>query len=258
MAAPGTNMEQLAGNNRGLTLVELMIAILISFLVMAATYSFYRSQERTAMVQQELAVVQQDLRAAMQMLTRDIRMAGYDPRTTGNFGIVRSATFSNGAATPVTEPVTTTSTTFAATSDLDKDGDLDLVAADVDGNGTTDLREVEQVAYKLDTVNEELDKYSTTTGIIKWHVVAENISAIEFYYQLKDMSWTLNPTAAEMPNIRSVTVSVLAKAKARDPNYINRTIYTAASGAKFNAAPYNDNFRRRLLIETIQCRNTGL
>ncbi len=254
MAAPGNSMKRFVGSNRGLTLVELMIAILISFMVMGATYSFYRSQEKTAMVQQELAIVQQDLRAAMQMLTRDIRMAGYDPRTTRNFGIVRSDTFSNGS---VTEPVSTTSTTFAATSDLDKDGTLDLAAEDVDGNGNIDLREVEQIAYRLDAANEELDKYSTTTGVIEWHAVAENIEAIEFYYQLNDMvTWTLTPTAAEMPRIRSVTVSVLAKAKARDPGYVNTTIYTAASGAKFNAAPYNDNFRRRLLIETIQCRNT--
>lgn len=257
MVTFGSKIKKVRCNSNAFTLVELMIAILISFLLMSAVYAFYISQERTAYVQQELAVIQQDLRAAMQILTRDIRMAGYDPTSSDSFDIVLNATFDNGGA--LSEAVTTTSLTFAATSDLDGDDNLDLGAEDVDGNGNIDLREIEQIAYRFDAVNNELEKYSSTTGIIEWQVVAENIQAIEFWYQLDDATWTLAPTAAEIPRIRSIRVSMLAVSSLPAQNYTNTNVYTAGSGTPFNGgAAYNDNLRRRLLVETVQCRNSGL
>jgi len=234
----------------GFTLVELLLALGISSIIMGAVYAFYVSQQRHATAQQDIALVQQDLRAAMQIMERDVRMAGYDPTSAGIFGYVLNGTFS-------VEAVSTTSTQLACTMDIDGDGTIDLAAQDVDGNGSIDLREIEQVAYRVNA--NRLQRYSTTTGIVRWQDVAENIEAIEFWYQLADTTWTLAPTAAQLPNIRSVRISLLVRARQPDHGFFNPSVYVAASGTAFNGGlPYNDNLRRRLLIQTVECRNMGL
>ena len=80
---PGLTMK----NNKGFTIVELLVAMAISLIVMGSIYSVYQSQQRSYVVQEQVAVMQQNLRAGMTMLTRDIRMAGYDPTVSYSVGI---------------------------------------------------------------------------------------------------------------------------------------------------------------------------
>jgi prepilin-type N-terminal cleavage/methylation domain-containing protein len=62
---------------RGLTLVELMVAMAISFIVVGAVYRTFTSQQRTYSIQDQVAEAQQSARVAMNILMRDLRMAGY-------------------------------------------------------------------------------------------------------------------------------------------------------------------------------------
>ena len=70
----------------GFTLTELLVAMVIAGVVMAAVYSAYVSQQKSYEITEEVSAIQQNLRAAMFFLERDIRMAGYDPSGTDNFG----------------------------------------------------------------------------------------------------------------------------------------------------------------------------
>ena len=241
-------ISETIGRDSGFTLVELMLTMLIAGILMAALCSFYIAQQRTASVQQDLAIIQQDLRAATQMLTRDIRMAGYDPESTKRFGFVLNATFSNGAT--LSEAVGTGINQIAFSSDLNGNGSLDLAA----DPGAT-VGSIEQIAYRLD--GNRLQKYATTTGFIEWQTVAENIEGIEFRYQLRDGSWTNTPTAADLANISSVRVSILARATYPDQDFRNSFTYRTASGNTFGS-PFNDTFRRRMLELSIYCRNASL
>lgn len=63
----------------GLTLVELMVAMAISVIVMAAIYQVYQSQQRAYLTQQMVIEMQQNARSAMTLMKREIRMAGYKP-----------------------------------------------------------------------------------------------------------------------------------------------------------------------------------
>jgi len=62
--------------NRGFTLVELLVVIGIFGVIMGAVYSIYLTHLRNAYSQEELIDVQQNLRTAMDFITRDLRMAG--------------------------------------------------------------------------------------------------------------------------------------------------------------------------------------
>ena len=61
----------------GLTLVELMVALAIAFIVIGAVYQAFTSQQRTYNIQDQVAEAQQNARVAMNILMRDLRMAGY-------------------------------------------------------------------------------------------------------------------------------------------------------------------------------------
>lgn len=63
----------------GFTLVELMIAMVIAGIVLAAIYQAYRSQQKVYITQQMVIEMQQNARSAMTLMKREIRMAGYKP-----------------------------------------------------------------------------------------------------------------------------------------------------------------------------------
>jgi type II secretory pathway pseudopilin PulG len=62
---------------RGLTLVELMVALAICFIVIGAVYRAFIFQQRTYAIQDQVAEAQQNARAAMHILMRDLWMAGH-------------------------------------------------------------------------------------------------------------------------------------------------------------------------------------
>lgn len=64
-------------NNKGFTLVELMIAIAVSSVLMLGVSQIFSSSKRTYKLNTELARTQENVRYAVEEMARDIRMAGY-------------------------------------------------------------------------------------------------------------------------------------------------------------------------------------
>lgn len=233
-------------NNRGLTLVELMVALAIAAIVLTSVSTAFVSQQRTATSQDQVAEMQQNIRAGLNIMERDIRMAGYDPRHSVGAGIL-------------TANATQLRISLVADTDLD----------DNDNDGTTDevneLAIIEYRLYDAPVIDGDLDlgRQPLPAAI---QPAVENIDAVEFYYTLADGTQTLAPTPAQLGDIRAVQVSILARSGRPDPDFTNTATYTPASGnawdingaADGSGNPVNDNFRRRLLITTIQCRNMGL
>ncbi len=61
----------------GFTLVELMIAMVISLIILAGVVTVYSSSKRTHILQKELATLQENARYAFQSIAEDIRGAGF-------------------------------------------------------------------------------------------------------------------------------------------------------------------------------------
>lgn len=68
---------KLVGNKKGVTLIELLVALVISGVVIAGIYRIFTAQTRAYTVQEQVVDVQQNIRSVMEIILRDIRMAGY-------------------------------------------------------------------------------------------------------------------------------------------------------------------------------------
>jgi len=218
------------GNERGFTVVELMIAIAVGGIVMGAVMTSFLSQHRSYLAQDEVVEMQQNARVAMDMLTRDIRSAGYDPNRLGAGITVAAANnlvFTREDALPANGLETIAYSLF----------DAFAAAAPPTNDGLVD-----DLALQVTTAA------GTSAGR---QVVAENIEQLEFRYLDEDGNVT-----ATLADIRAIQISILAVASRPDQNFINTMTYTTASGAIWD--PVDDNLRRRLLITTVQCRNLGL
>ena len=86
--------------------------------------------------------------------------------------------------------------------------------------------------------------------------ISDAISGVEFNYILTDGTTTLNPLNSQLNSIIGVQVSLLARGSKADKNFVNTFVYSTAGGTSWG--PFNDNFRRRLGIATIQLRNLGM
>ncbi|MCG6973677.1 MAG: prepilin-type N-terminal cleavage/methylation domain-containing protein [Desulfobacterales bacterium] len=222
-------------SNQGFTLMELMIALVVSLLALGAIYSTFQSQHKSYRVQQETADMHQNIRAAMYYMQREIRMAGCDPIGIANARIITA----NATKINFTEDV------FGNTPGSNPDGATD------DPN--------EDITYSLDA---HKNLMRDTGGGNK--VVAQNIDALDFVY-LDGASPpnVLNPggidvPAADLSKIRAVEVTIVARTN--DPLLYgtqNNRKYLNQQGTQIYAAP-GDHVSRRILTSYIKCRNLGL
>jgi len=221
----------------GFTLLEMMIAMVIGLILSGGMYIAYTMQQRMYTTQDLVAEMQQNQRAALLVVGREIRMAGYDP---------------NGDLRPSEKIMTATATEFSFKMVADDDG--------LDNNGvhgTDEPGESKQVTYDLydaynDGVN-DMGRLIGTSASTK-RAIAENIENVEFYYTDKDGNASTAPTAPA--DIRSVQISILARSKWPVRKFTDSATYTSGSGVVWG--PFNDHFKRKLLVTTINCRNLGL
>jgi type IV pilus assembly protein PilW len=211
--------------DRGFSLIELMVAMAIATILMAGTYTFYRSQLRSHVTQLVVVDMQQDARVAMYMMTREIRMAGCDPQN------------NTGAAIRIANAAE-----IAFDSDEDGDGAID--------------EDSERFYYGLQAGNLVRGSWEDDLTPDDLNLVALNIDALNFVYLDSAGSVTAN-----LANIRSVQITLVARSGDQVPVLMNRqtdsSIYRNQQGDLVLAAP-NDNFRRIRLTATIKVRNMGL
>lgn len=222
-------------SNKGFTLIELLVSMVVSGIVIASIYASFQAQQNSYLAQDQVAEMQQNIRAGGDLMIREIRMAGYDPDETGNYGIIQANSDADS---------------FNFTADVNDDGGAP-------GGGETFLYEL----YDTDADGKN-DSLRRTPG---GGPVAENIEKLEFVYLDSTGNAIVLPlTLASADNIRSIQLSILARAGNPDREFTNTRTYIPASGTPWDLngaaagnAP-NDNYRRRLLIMTVQCRNMGL
>lgn len=255
----------------GLTLIELLIALVLSSILTAVLYRAFISQQKTYTVQDQVVDMQQNVRIAMGQMTREIRMAGYGGDILTIFGNVNGFT---NIITPASNTVTiiladevgvlkqNTSkganqlkVTNARIFNADKKKYLCLnglnnylvqsVAEDtiILSGPLAEGHPIHQPVYLVKAISYYLGLSDGKTVLRRnentgggGQPLAENIESLEFTYFDANGDVTANP-----PDIRMVRMTVTGKTNMLDPEYKG-----------------GDGYRRRTLSSNIKVRNMGL
>jgi len=256
---------------KGLTLIELLIALALSSILIAALYRIFISQQKTYTVQDQVVDIQQNLRIAIGQMTREIRMAGYGGNILDIFGNINGFT---NIITPANNSITILladevgvlkqnalkganqlKVTNASKFNTDKKKYLCfnglnnyLIQSVIPDTITlnTSLAEdhlINEPVYLVKAITYTLGLSSGKTALRRnenteggAQPVAENIEGLQFTYFDVNGSVTANP-----PDIRMIRVAVTSKTDMRDPEYKG-----------------GDGYRRRILSSHIKVRNMGL
>ncbi len=243
-----TVLTSLTGSDRGFTLLEVLVTMAIALVALAAIYQTFQSQQKSFILQEQIAAAQQNLRAGMYLVGSEIQMAGCNP--TGNISPAPGFLVAESGKVQFTKDVTGGESDG---KDNDGDGIVDYVFEKNFGDG--DVNDAnENITYELS--GGDLMRTPGTAGVPA--MMAKNIDALDFVFLDKD-SVPLNAfggsvAAANLPDIESVVITMVARTRGTTRGYANNTVYRNHRGTIIYTAP-GDNVSRRTLTVTIQCRN---
>lgn len=164
-------------NQSGMTMVELLVAMVIMGVIITGIYNLFRVHNLMAAKQEETTLMQQELFSAMAQMSDDLRMCGYTPAT-GTFGF-------NATATNSTAVYCTKAQTGA-------------------GNNT-------EIGYAFDPADNEIDVLINSNGTRAWETAATHISELNFVYFDAEGNIIAN-IAANAAQIRAVDITATATA----------------------------------------------
>jgi prepilin-type N-terminal cleavage/methylation domain-containing protein len=161
-------------NRKGITLIELLVALGVSGILLAGVYRTFLSQQHTFTVQDQVVDMQQNARLAINRMTRELRMAGFGGGGVDNWSIflshggmtVGGDTFNNvvnpgadGKSITVLEAYQAVTTLQANTVAGSKTIQVNDASSFINGsyisiNGV----DVYQIKSKLDATNVELEQ----------------------------------------------------------------------------------------------------
>jgi len=178
------------GGDAGFTLAELVLAMGIMLIVVAAIISLFTSLNRMYTTQGVAAGVQQVTRTGIDIMTRNIRMAGFNPLNINPVGIVEA------------------------------DSNSIRFEYDTNGSGTIATNGDEDVAYLFNAENKQLVQQKNGDG--NRYPLVDNVIDLAFRYFDENDDMVTNDLAA----IRSVEVSLTIEEPAGRDQPVQRTYST--------------------------------
>jgi len=275
-------------------MVDILVALVLIGLSVGSIYSYYESQNRSYIVQDQVSGMQQNLRSGMHMVMKELRKAGYDPSENAGAGILSAAASSINFTMDITG---------GESDGIDNDGDETVDEPGecryFDGD-CSDLNE--NITYSLYSDGDgvkNLGRNNTATAQIQ--AVAENIEAVGFGYAFdsdgdgqldtdsNQVIWAVDISgkwfdldtnddgridlndsipggedtgiAVDLNDIRAVRIWLLAISEREDPEYLNKNRYIVGNNVVSpgdDEDPENDRTRMGLAVTTVRLRNIEL
>lgn len=272
-----------AAGMRGFSLIELMIAVAVTSGVAAAGYTVYSVQQRSFVLQEQMVEMHQNVRAFLFFVEKDLRMAGYDPLKEAGSGFLVAKPYEAVFTADLGRPRTDLHCTGTGCDSIPDGSIISSPCTDPPGCVTETIRYSLRdtpasngmvTAPELTTAVTKVFNDTTATASNQQDVI-QGVQGLEFLYNMADGTSTTDVLAAgqDLDDIRSVTVSMLI----RTPKIIQHTreqehcYYPASSSTPEKNSimsnncdgdnpwgPFNDAYRRSLVITTIDCRNMRL
>ncbi len=258
-------------NNNGVTLVEVLIALTIDFVVLSGIYAAFYSQQKSHVKEQMVVDAQQNVRGAATFMASEIRLAGLEHQGTNIAGILTAGphslqfTLDRNDDDDVADEYENIRYGFTAAADADMNGIADTGAAAITRFSSTDAPIADHIhalgfAYAfddnqdgvLDFVDAPPFNGRLDPGEEIWAYDSSAIPAVGL-----DFNHNSGAALAEVVSfdkIRAVRIWILARTK--------NPLRGKAANKNFMVGdkPVNvtDNFQYRLLTATVKCRNIGL
>jgi len=263
------------GNNKGMTLVEILVVLVVGSILMAAMFGSFINQQKSYAMQDQVIDMQQGLRAGIDRMTREIRMAGYGGDILETFGNVNTFThiitpvnatpqdsitilvadevarLDQNAPAGSTQLILNTSNVFDAGSKkyLCLQGQNNYLILAVTGSTVTlaaPLQEdhlinesvglVKAITYRIDPNTTNLVRDENTGE--GGQLLAEDVENIQIRYTLASGAVVDSPASPE--DIRMVSVSLTVRTRMPHDEYPG------------------DGYLRRSMTSEIEVRNLGL
>ena len=259
-------MTKALRGSKGVTLVELMVALVISAVLVGALFRTFSAQQKAYNIQEQVVDMQQNARLAISKAIRAIRTAGFGGLSTNKNlllamgGHTSAVTIDDpnkitviGAYRPLRdddtkEPITVTEAAgkmIILSHPTDEFDNYDFIC--IGGlfsyviQGPKPRGEVSVLTLDREPTYDLKGEYvykieALTYNLAKIAEIADSIENVQFQY----LDENGNPTGAA-DNVRMVKLTVTAKTKEKDPDY---------NGV--------DGYRRRVFTSNIQLRNIGI
>lgn len=231
-------MKPIRLNNKGFTLIEMMIALTITGVVVGAVYAVNQAYVKAWGLQKQAVDVQQNIRAAMFYLSRDFQMAGFDPNEKAESGIeaadANTMTLSIGRQDGLLQSI------------IDGlDVNSDVVSYTLSGDGQL-----------IRSVFERDDGGNEVAGTSHQAAVGFNIEALDFVYLDSDGNVT-----ADVSDITAIQVTLVARGgsdqSATFADYKDNRVYRNQQGTVIldKSGSNADAYPRRMFSSEFFCRN---
>jgi len=196
-------------NSRGVTLLELLVALVICGMVAGGIYQVFIAQGKAYTVQNQVTEVQQSVRSAMEILLRDLRMAGYD-----NDNLLSTVTIDSPVANLSDSSITVNYEYYDKALDQYQ---KHTVAYWRDGGSSSLIRQltVNDVATPQETLLDNVEKLEFDYGI------ANEDGALD--------SWVLNGPPSDTSKVVAVRVTLTARPVQINPDLQKISPRTLAS-----------------------------
>lgn len=181
-------------NQQGMTLAEVMIAMVIGLIIALGALQFYYAQHRGMVIQDKVSQMQANVRMSFRLMAEKMVEAGLDPNETNDanpnrFGFQPNLTAFPGGLTDA----------ISATTVLWTQDDSGL-----GGGGAVELNEVKGFRFQ----NNAVEQLIVNGGNLEWKAFIGGIESLQFTYY--DVNGAVINPATNFTDIRRVRLTIVA------------------------------------------------